>query len=388
MSMPGPGYGCFRVAMYSGLFVEHDAISDSVAHKLDIFDRWRSAGVDVEVTVFTHYSTSDRPEVCRVADSGRVLCDARFREADVHVFEFGIYYDLFNLIHVIPPHAASAVVYHNITPRELVAPDNRAAVERSLAQLENVALADEVVCVSEFNVVTLAERDIAVQSVSVLGLPPALDLRSEPGRRSGPCRFLFLGRLVEAKGLLDLLAAIKALEPSDLASCRFVIAGSAQFSESAIVEAVRDAARWLPIEVVLDPDKAELSGCLLSADVLVMPSHHEGYCVPILEAFGAGCQVVASDAGNLPYIVGDLGVIYPCGDVGALGGLIVEHIARVRSGSRDRVALTQTGPVPADAWRDASARHVSAFSAAVYEKGFTHVMSRLLGAASLRRGAA
>ena len=46
-----------------------------------------------------------------------------------------------------------------------------------------------------------------------------------------------------------------------------------------------------------------------SADVLVVTSAHEGFCVPVVEAMAAGLPVVAVDQGSLPEVLGDAGVL-------------------------------------------------------------------------------
>ena len=60
------------------------------------------------------------------------------------------------------------------------------------------------------------------------------------------------------------------------------------------------------------------------ADVFVMPSHHEGYCVPVIEAMSSGCYVIGSDAGNVPNIMGGLGTVFPAGDADELARAICD----------------------------------------------------------------
>ncbi|MFZ4506115.1 MAG: glycosyltransferase [Fimbriimonas sp.] len=46
-----------------------------------------------------------------------------------------------------------------------------------------------------------------------------------------------------------------------------------------------------------------------AADLYLAPSHHEGFGIPVLEAFRCGCPVLSSAGGALPEVVGDAGVI-------------------------------------------------------------------------------
>lgn len=64
-----------------------------------------------------------------------------------------------------------------------------------------------------------------------------------------------------------------------------------------------------------DLDKALL---LNGAELLVFPSEHEGFGLPVLEAMACGTPVVTSDRGCLPEIVGDGGIVVPYNDGEAL----------------------------------------------------------------------
>jgi glycosyltransferase involved in cell wall biosynthesis len=52
-----------------------------------------------------------------------------------------------------------------------------------------------------------------------------------------------------------------------------------------------------------------VSAAYASADVLVVTSAHEGFCVPVVEAMAAGLPVVAVDQGALPEVLGDAGTL-------------------------------------------------------------------------------
>lgn len=46
------------------------------------------------------------------------------------------------------------------------------------------------------------------------------------------------------------------------------------------------------------------------ADIFCSPSHYEAFCISILEAFSQGCAVITSNAGGMPWVVGDSGLIF------------------------------------------------------------------------------
>lgn len=54
----------------------------------------------------------------------------------------------------------------------------------------------------------------------------------------------------------------------------------------------------------------EMLSCLYSlADLYLAPSRHEGFGIPLLEAFRCGCPVVCSSGGALPEVAGDAAVV-------------------------------------------------------------------------------
>src|SRR5207253_9053652 len=57
-----------------------------------------------------------------------------------------------------------------------------------------------------------------------------------------------------------------------------------------------------------------LADCYRDADVLVIPSSHEGFCFPVLEAMASGLPVIAARATALPETVGDAGLTVAAGD--------------------------------------------------------------------------
>jgi len=128
----------------------------------------------------------------------------------------------------------------------------------------------------------------------------------DPGARAGspPC-VLFVGRLTEAKGPLDALAAWRQ---SGL-ELPFVVAGTGPF-RAALADSGADVRGWL--------NHAQLSAVYKSARVLVMPSRwQEPFGIAGLEALTFGVPVAAWRSGGIPeWHPGD-GLV-PWGDVPAL----------------------------------------------------------------------
>jgi glycosyltransferase involved in cell wall biosynthesis len=102
---------------------------------------------------------------------------------------------------------------------------------------------------------------------------------------------------------------------------------------------------------------ADLPGVYRDADVLVMPSHYEGFGLPVLEAMACGTPVVASNRASLPEVVGDAGVLVDSPDApsiaAAVAGIITtpgrreelraKGLERARSFSWDATARATIG---------------------------------------------
>lgn len=77
-----------------------------------------------------------------------------------------------------------------------------------------------------------------------------------------------------------------------------------------------------------------------AADVLVLPSLHEGFGLPALEAMSCGTPVIASNRSSLPEVVGDGGVLVDPQDELTMAQRIAELLAEPdRRGAASRAAL-------------------------------------------------
>lgn len=120
---------------------------------------------------------------------------------------------------------------------------------------------------------------------------------------------LFVGNVIEAKGLLELVEAFAMLQES-AADSQLYIVGSRKDStfESKIKSLIQERA----IEGInfVDPvGQEDLALWMAAADVLALPSYHEGFGLVALEAMAVGTRVVATNVGGLPYLLADGGGI-------------------------------------------------------------------------------
>jgi glycosyltransferase involved in cell wall biosynthesis len=87
----------------------------------------------------------------------------------------------------------------------------------------------------------------------------------------------------------------------------------------------------------------DLAALYRGAAAAVLPSQHEGFGLPVLEAMASGVPVVAARAGNLVDLAGGAAVLVPPGDSAALAGAL----AGLLDNPRERQRLAAAGPAVA-----------------------------------------
>ena len=70
-------------------------------------------------------------------------------------------------------------------------------------------------------------------------------------------------------------------------------------------------------------DRARLVGLMRAAHVFALPSLVDRNPISILEAMATSTPCISSDYGAMPEMVGDAGIVAPCGDVEALAAALV-----------------------------------------------------------------
>ncbi|SDB58504.1 glycosyltransferase family 4 protein [Bauldia litoralis] len=198
----------------------------------------------------------------------------------------------------------------------------RAFTRRMLARAARV-----IVLGAEWRAFVIDEVGIAPDRVVVMhnAVPgPAVIERQKDA--SGPPKVLFLGRLGKGKGVPELIEALATPRIAGL-PWTAVLAGDGD------VEAYRTAAAehgigdriafpgWVGPDTVRD--------LLSSADIMVLPSHHEGLPMSVLEGMAYGLTVVSTPVGAIGEAIEDgvSGLLVPPGNVEALADALGRVIA-------------------------------------------------------------
>ncbi len=149
--------------------------------------------------------------------------------------------------------------------------------------------------------------------------PPAVpSWESVPSVPAHPFTVGYAGRLIERKGLFDLLAAVRRLD----APVELLLIGNGEIRDQLVGQPIPGS----QVRVLDGLTHDQMASGYAQLDVLVVPSHttatwKEQFGRVIVEALWCGVPVVGSDSGEIPWLI-ELtggGVVFPEGDRDALG---------------------------------------------------------------------
>ena len=225
--------------------------------------------------------------------------------------------------------APKVLIYHNITPPDLLARHPYLANYARLGRAQLAAFGGRVVaCLadSEYNAIELRRLELApVRVCTLLFDIEALRARAAAAvpaatvlREAGLFTILFVGRINEAKGQLALVEAYAAFRKQVIAHgrelpSRLVLIGREDGAGDLYARVLREriAALGLQPHVLLTggvPDHT-LDAWYGASDLYVSLSRHEGFGVPLIEAMAHGVPVLAWPGGAVPYTLAGAGVL-------------------------------------------------------------------------------
>lgn len=166
---------------------------------------------------------------------------------------------------------------------------------------------------------TRAELPVSLRSrTSVIpnGVPRCHDPSVE---RNEAFTLVYVARLSRTKGIMDALEAVDKLSRSGM-KLRFIVAGEGEMSSAAREYVSRhrlsDIVQFLGFT-------SEIAPLYSAAHACILPSSHEGMPLNLLEAFSAGCPVIAYDIPGVDEVVeeGKNGILVRNGVAGLVSAL-------------------------------------------------------------------
>lgn len=138
---------------------------------------------------------------------------------------------------------------------------------------------------------------------------PYSDLQA---RHHLPDRYLlFVGILALKKNLKTLIQALRVLRDAQVDFPKLVMAGPHYplSEDREIFTTIKDLHLEDVTQYIGKISTEDLAALYRHAEMVILPSIHEGFGIPILEAMGFNVPVIASKSSSMPEIVGDAGLL-------------------------------------------------------------------------------
>ncbi len=301
---------------------------DAVSHQaLSIHFLLRRWGVDSRI-----YATGRDELGKRYAAPDRDYLPFMGRKEDLLIYHYLLYCG--NVEMYLRSRNKKVLIYHNITPaehyRDFHLPLYRDCLRgrEMLPQLNccELALGD-----SEYNRRELLAAGFSEDRTGVLPICPTTDrldgvrVDREVLKRlsDGKVNLLFVGRIVPHKKVDDVIRLFACYFRGVNAQSRLLLVGEPIMSYyTALSLQVRRLGLEDRVAFMGKVKDGALKACYLASHYYISMSEHEGFCVPILEAFHFGLPVLAYAAAAVPETMGGAGVLFDRKDFPLLAELL------------------------------------------------------------------
>jgi glycosyltransferase involved in cell wall biosynthesis len=280
----------------------YDAVTTQALAFRDLFRTWGWGGRDVAAEIDP-----------RIGDQIAPLRTLDARQDDVLLVHYSAYAP--KLRGVLDMPQRKLLISHNITPaRWFWDHDPQAAVVCALGRKqlpEFAAAADVAAGVSLYNAREFGSETVIPILFDPAGLGAPRDA-GDPRSWTVPAEptILFVGRLAPHKRQDAVIRAFELYRRRHAPDARLVLVGAP--INWAYDAAMRELAEELsPGRVTIESGltREQLADRWRAAHAFVCLSEHEGFCIPLLEAFHFGVPVIARAIGGVPEVAGDAALL-------------------------------------------------------------------------------
>ncbi|SEL96575.1 Glycosyltransferase involved in cell wall bisynthesis [Butyrivibrio sp. ob235] len=248
--------------------------------------------------------------------------------------------------------AKCLIVYHNVTPEEFFAPYSMQSQMLCREGIEAVKMLYQtpVMCIadSEFNKQDLIRLGYTCDIKVLPILMQFDDYDKKPSQNvlkrfkdDGYVNILFTGRIAPNKKQEDIIRSFYYYKTYINPKSRLILAGSYQ-EQDIYARKLRKYIKQLELDDVIMTGHIPFDEILAYyhlADVFVVLSEHEGFCVPLVEAMYFGKPIVAYDSTAVGETLGDAGILLKDKDP----KLVAEAIDRIVKDTDLRDYFIQAG---------------------------------------------
>ncbi|PKA13152.1 glycosyl transferase [Leptospira meyeri] len=255
---------------------------------------------------------------------------------DIHILHFGGAGYPYFLFQNLP--GRKILRFHNITPasfyKNTTTPEIYSAMEKfeSLSYLEIASLSifcDSIWCDSEFNFQTISGYQF--KNPYVVPICKLYETNSNFDKEIKNHSLVFVGRYSPQKKWEDLIEFF-SYWVKDFPDAQCLCLGSVIGAFDGYFDKLTDIVRIKKLDgkVLFLTGKTDLEviSILQESAAFVSMSEHEGFCLPILEAFGCGIPVFAYSAGAIPGTMKGAGFLFQTKDHPSLVQKLKENLAQ------------------------------------------------------------
>ncbi|MDP2918342.1 MAG: glycosyltransferase family 1 protein, partial [bacterium] len=222
--------------------------------------------------------------------------------------------------------------YHGVTPPEqIVSPGKRLIAEKTIAVTKEGADCADL-CLVRSHFMEHELRDYSKPRKIIFNPLPFLPIKSEilPLREKYHLEnkkiLLYVGRISEHKNLAVVIGALQKIEKKDV--CFVVVGNDKHLSLAAEKERLIDLSRKLKVQDQIiftgEVSEAELFSWYKSCGLFIMPSLHEGFCWPLVDAMAYGAPILATREGAIPETVGNAALFFDAKNPSDLSAKLIQ----------------------------------------------------------------
>lgn len=231
---------------------------------------------------------------------------------------------------LLPKSIRTVVTVHDLVSRRF--PQTMKAKNRVLEKLlmpPSLKRADRLIAVSRFTAgeLSVLYPQLAEKTSLVYEAAFQQKIQAEQKKQLGDSEalvlperyFLFVGTNEPRKNLDALLASYSQLLGRGT-SIGLVLVAGAGWGQQSVADQLQGAGLNDKVLHFENLDDSQLDQLYRQARALILPSHYEGFGLPVLESMACGVPVIVSNRGALPEVAGEAGLVVDIDDKGALTG--------------------------------------------------------------------
>jgi glycosyltransferase involved in cell wall biosynthesis len=262
----------------------------------------------------------------RNPDSGKVNVLRKyftwFLSTLLHLVSKGKSYDVIHA-HYVFPSGALGLLFKKMFGTRLVVTAHGGDIDKMARKNERIFSwtkkilqeADEVIAVGEELYDTIVkEFNVKEDKLHLLNMgvnrhvfkgKDKMAARKETSIPGNVMSILYVGNIIEQKGLLELLSAINMLRAAKGDDYKVYLIGAAKDPsfKKVLDERIQENQLENVVEYVGVKTQREIAAWMSASDVFVLPSHIEGFGLVALEAMSCGTPVVGTGVGGLKYLL-------------------------------------------------------------------------------------